>query len=56
MKLPYRFYTVSDFQKKRLGILYIARPCTLADQGADQLQTICDPAFGFLPIRSEALR
>ncbi len=47
MEFSDRFYAIGNFEKKRSGIRYVPRPCSLANQPADDLQTICDPMIGF---------
>lgn len=55
MEFSNRFYAISDFQKERLRILYIRRSRALANESANQLQTICDPMIGFLSISLKSL-
>jgi hypothetical protein len=56
MKFSDRIYAIGNFKKKRLRIRYITAPCSLANQSADHLQTICNPMLGFFPVSLEAFR
>ncbi len=50
MKFTDSFYAIGDLEKKCLRIRYTSAPCSLANKGADHLQTVCNPMLGFFPI------
>ena len=56
MKFSDGIYAVSNFEKKRLWILYMTTPCPLANKSTDHLQTICYSMLGFFSISQRALR
>ena len=47
MKFSDRFYAIGNFEKKRLRIRYVSIPGSLPNQGADELQTICNSMLSF---------
>jgi hypothetical protein len=53
MKFSDRFYAIGNFEKKRPGVGYVPAPCSLANQPADYLQTICNPMIGFFYVSLE---
>ena len=55
MKLPDRFYTVGNFEKKRLWVRYISTPGSLPNESADELQTICNPMLRLFSIKMRTL-